>query len=128
MGTGGVGKTTLGAAIAWREACRGRSVALITIDPAKRLKDALGLEELDDVLRQVDVDGDGQLQATMLDPGKTFERVVRSEASDDSHAERILSSPMAQQLTGSLSGMTEYMAVERLWQLHTDPDLSLIHI
>lgn len=126
VGTGGVGKTTLGAAIAWREACRGRSVALITIDPAKRLKDALGLEELDDVLRQVDVDGDGQLQATMLDPGKTFERVVRSEASDDSHAERILSSPMAQQLTGSLSGMTEYMAVERLWQLHTDPDIDLV--
>ena len=83
-------------------------------------------EELDDVLRQVDVDGDGQLQATMLDPGKTFERVVRSEASDDSHAERILSSPMAQQLTGSLSGMTEYMAVERLWQLHTDPDIDLV--
>ena len=126
VGTGGVGKTTLGATLAWREASRGRSVALITIDPAKRLADALGLDVLDDELRDVTVPGDGRLQATMLDPGKTFERVVRTEASDAAHAERILASPLSAQLTDSLSGMTEYMAVERLWQLHTDPEIDLV--
>jgi len=70
VGTGGVGKTTLGAAIAYRAATMGRSVALITIDPAKRLADALGLETLDDQLREVSVAGknSGRLQATMLDP------------------------------------------------------------
>ena len=126
VGTGGVGKTTLGATLAWREASRGRSVALITIDPAKRLADALGLETLDDELRPVAVTGGGRLQATMLDPGRTFERVVRAEAADAAHAERILSSPLAGQLTDSLSGMTEYMAVERLWQLHNDPEIDLV--
>ncbi len=126
VGTGGVGKTTLGATLAWREASKGRSVALITIDPAKRLADALGLEVLDDELREVAVAGSGRLQATMLDPGKTFERVVRAEADDVAHAERILASPLSQQLTDSLSGMTEYMAVERLWQLHTDPEIDLV--
>ena len=126
VGTGGVGKTTLGATLAWNEAAKGRSVALITIDPAKRLADALGLDRLDDELRDVEVPGDGRLQATMLDPGKTFERVVRSEATDEAHAERILNSPLSGQLADSLSGMTEYMAVERLWQLHTDPSIDLV--
>ena len=128
VGTGGVGKTTLGAAIAYRAATMGRSVALITIDPAKRLADALGLETLDDQLREVTVAGknSGRLQATMLDPGATFERVVRAEATTTEHAEQILASPLAAQLTDSLSGMTEYMAVERLWQLHDDPAIDLV--
>ena len=126
VGTGGVGKTTLSATIAYRAAQAGRSVALITIDPAKRLADALGLDALDDELRDVDVAGGGRLQATMLDPGTTFERVVRDEAASTEHAERILGSPLAGQLTESLSGMTEYMAVERLWQLHNDPDIDLV--
>ena len=128
VGTGGVGKTTLGAALAVRAAAMGRSVALITIDPAKRLADALGLEKLDDDLREVDIAGagSGKLLATMLDPGATFERVVRAEATSDEHADQILASPLAEQLTDSLSGMTEYMAVERLWQLHSDPDIDLV--
>ncbi len=126
VGTGGVGKTTLGAALAWREAAKGRSVALITIDPAKRLADALGLDELDDELREVEVPGSGTLRATMLDPGKTFERVIRAEAKDVDHANRILGSPLAGQLIDSLAGMTEYMAVERLWQLHNDPTIDLV--
>lgn len=126
VGTGGVGKTTLSATLAYRAAQAGRSVALITIDPAKRLADALGLDALDDELREVEVAGAGRLQATMLDPGKTFERVVRDEATDTAHAERILASPLAEQLTNSLSGMTEYMAVERLGQLHNDPSIDLV--
>ena len=128
VGTGGVGKTTLSATIAYRAALAGRSVALITIDPAKRLADALGLDALDDELRPVKLPKakNGKLVATMLDPGKTFERVVREESTDDEHAERILASPLAIQLTDSLSGMTEYMAVERLWQLHNDPDIDLV--
>ncbi len=129
VGTGGVGKTTLSATIAYRAAQAGRSVALITIDPAKRLADALGLDTLDDELRPVALPkkaGAGTLRATMLDPGRTFERVVREEATDTDHADRILTSPLAVQLTDSLSGMTEYMAVERLSQLHNDPDIDLV--
>ena len=126
VGTGGVGKTTLGAAIALRAAEQGRSVALVTIDPAKRLADALGLDMLDDDLHDVDIEGPGRLQATMLDPGRTFERVVRTYADSREHADRILASPLATQLTDSLSGMTEYMAVERLWELHNDPEIDLV--
>lgn len=126
VGTGGVGKTTLGAALALRAAEQGRSVALVTIDPAKRLADALGLAALDDDLHDVAVSGSGRLQATMLDPGRTFERVVRRHAESPDHADRILASPLAAQLTDSLSGMTEYMAVERLWELHVDPDIDLV--
>ena len=126
VGTGGVGKTTISAALATRAALLGKSVALITIDPAKRLVDALGLETLDDDLTPVPLKGGATLAATMLDPGRTFERVVRRHASDDAHAERILQSPLASQLAESLSGMTEYMAVERLWELHTDPSIDLV--
>ena len=125
VGTGGVGKTTMSAALAVRGAQLGKSVALITIDPAKRLVDALGIETLDDELRAVPVET-GSLGATMLDPGATFERVVRRHASNDAHADRILASPLALQLAESLSGMTEYMAVERLWELHTDPAIDLV--
>ncbi len=126
VGTGGVGKTTLGAALAYHAANAGRSVALVTIDPAKRLADALGLDRLDDDLHDVSVDGPGRLQATMLDPGRTFDRVVRTHADSKDHADRILASPLATQLTDSLSGMTEYMAVERLWELHSDPTIDLV--
>ena len=125
VGTGGVGKTTMSAALATRGAQLGKSVALLTIDPAKRLVDALGLDTLDDDLRAVPVEV-GSLRATMLDPGQTFERVVRRHASNDAHADRILASPLATQLAESLSGMTEYMAVERLWELYTDPDIDLV--
>lgn len=125
VGTGGVGKTTLGAALATRASQQGRSVALITIDPAKRLVDALGLESLDDELRPVPLVG-ASLQATMLDPGATFARAVHRYARDSDHAKRILSSPLAEQLADSLSGMTEYMAVERLWELHNDPSIDLV--
>ena len=123
VGTGGVGKTTIGAALAVRAAQAGKSVALVTIDPAKRLKDSLGLTELDDELREVPLGGAGRLQATMLDPGSTFERLVRSHAQDETHAQRILGNPLGAQLADSLSGMTEYMAVERLWDclLYTSP-------
>ena len=126
VGTGGVGKTTIGAALAVRAAQAGKSVALVTIDPAKRLKDSLGLTELDDELREVPLGGAGRLQATMLDPGSTFERLVRSHAQDETHAQRILGNPLGAQLADSLSGMTEYMAVERLWELHTDPEIDLV--
>ena len=125
VGTGGVGKTTMSAALAVRATQLGKSVALITIDPAKRLIDALGLETLDDDLRPVPV-ATGALKATMLDPGRTFERIIRQQASSDDHAERILASPLAHQLADSLSGMTEYMAVERLWELHADPAIDLV--
>lgn len=126
VGTGGVGKTTIGAALALLAAQHGRSVALVTIDPAKRLADALGIDALDDDLHDVPISGEGRLQATMLDSGRTFARVVRTHAESDEHADRVLDSPLAAQLTASLSGMTEYMAVERLFELHEDPTIDLV--
>ncbi len=128
VGTGGVGKTSVAAALAVREANAGRSVALITIDPARRLADALGLPELGDELVDIDLPDDtsGRLRATMLDPRETFGRVIRSNAHSEQQAADILASPLSSQLADALAGMTEYMAVERLYELTREPDVDLI--
>lgn len=131
VGTGGVGKTSVGAALAVHAATMGRRVALITIDPAKRLADALGLDHLDDDLRPIELggrgrNGGGSMSATMLDPQKTFARVVRANAPTPEQATVVLESPLSSQLAESLSGMTEYMAVERLWELTRHDDFDLV--
>jgi anion-transporting ArsA/GET3 family ATPase len=122
-GSGGVGKTTTSAAIAAGMAARGKRVAVLTIDPAKRLADSLGLPELGNTERQVDpalfteagVDvGDGELWAMMLDAKATFDEVVRRHAPDAETRERILSNRIYQQLSAALAGSQEYMAMEKL--------------
>ncbi len=120
LGSGGVGKTTVAAALGVALADRGERVVVLTIDPAHRLADALGLEAgLNNQPQRVSVhENGGELWATMLDHAETFEAVVREEARTEDQAERILANPLFRNLTRSLSGTNEYMAAERLHQLH----------
>ncbi|HEV8023290.1 MAG TPA: ArsA-related P-loop ATPase [Candidatus Nanopelagicales bacterium] len=119
-GAGGVGKTTTAAALALRAAERGRHVCVLTIDPARRLAQAMGLTELDNNPREVpDIDGDGSLHAMMLDMKRTFDEVVEGHA-DPERAQQILTNPFYQALSSSFAGTQEYMAMEKLGQLHAD--------
>jgi anion-transporting ArsA/GET3 family ATPase len=116
-GSGGVGKTTTAAALALRAAERGRSVVVLTIDPARRLAQSLGLTELDNDPRPVvGVDGTGSLDAMMLDMKRTFDEFVESNA-DAERAATIIANPFYQSLSSSFAGTQEYMAMEKLGQL-----------
>ena len=117
-GSGGVGKTTTSAALALRAAERGRAVCVLTIDPARRLAQALGLTELSNDPHPVKVDGDGTLDAMMLDMKSTFDEVVEAHASPEK-AEQILANPFYVALSSSFAGTQEYMAMEKLGQLHS---------
>ncbi|HET7305198.1 MAG TPA: ArsA-related P-loop ATPase [Segeticoccus sp.] len=119
-GSGGVGKTTTAAAVALRAAERGRRVVVLTIDPARRLAQALGIAELDNTPRPVelpDAAAGGSLDAMMLDMKRTFDEVVQAHAAPDK-AEQILANPFYQAVSSSFAGTQEYMAMERLGQLH----------
>ena len=121
-GSGGVGKTTTAAALGLRAAERGRSVVLLTIDPAKRLAQSMGLNHLDNTPRpvqDVDTGSGGSLDAMMLDMKRTFDEVVEGHASPEK-ARQILDNPFYQALSSSFAGTQEYMAMEKLAQLHKD--------
>ena len=123
-GSGGVGKTTTAAALALRAAELGRHAVVLTIDPAKRLAQALGLAELDNVPRPVpgiDDDEGGSLQAMMLDMKRTFDEVVVAHASAEKAA-AILANPFYVALSSSFAGTSEYMAMEKLGQLRASID------
>ena len=116
-GSGGVGKTTTAAAIGLRAADRGRDVVVLTIDPARRLAQSLGLTELDNDPRPVaGVNGTGSLAAMMLDMKRTFDEFVEANADAD-RAATILENPFYLSLSSSFSGTQEYMAMEKLGQL-----------
>jgi anion-transporting ArsA/GET3 family ATPase len=134
-GSGGVGKTTTAAAIAAGMAARGKRVAVLTIDPAKRLADSLGLPELGNTERRVDpalfaeldVDpGEGELWAMMLDAKATFDEVVRRHAPDAETRDRILSNRIYQQLSAALAGSQEYMAMEKLFEVWAEDRYDLL--
>ena len=120
-GSGGVGKTTTAAALGLRAAERGRSVVVLTIDPARRLAQSLGLTELDNTPRPVEGSRGGtrggRLDAMMLDMKRTFDEVVETQASPDK-ARQILANPFYAALSSSFAGTQEYMAMEKLGQLH----------
>jgi len=121
-GSGGVGKTTTSAALALRAAERGRTVVVLTIDPARRLAQSMGIEELDNTPRPVaDVDpaAGGGLDAMMLDMKRTFDEVVESQATPEK-AKQILENPFYIALSSSFAGTQEYMAMEKLGQIHAD--------
>lgn len=119
-GSGGVGKTTTSAALALRAAERGRKVVVLTIDPARRLAQSMGIEQLDNTPRPVTgVEGDGSLDAMMLDMKRTFDEVVLSQASPEK-AKQILANPFYIALSSSFAGTQEYMAMEKLGQIHRD--------
>ncbi len=121
-GSGGVGKTTTSAALALRAAERGRKVVVLTIDPARRLAQSMGIEALDNVPRPVPhlgPTGGGTLDAMMLDMKRTFDEVVESQATPEKAAQ-ILGNPFYVALSSSFAGTQEYMAMEKLGQLHQD--------
>ena len=126
-GSGGVGKTTTSAALALRAAERGRKVVVLTIDPAKRLAQSMGIEQLDNTPRPVtglrtNAKGNrkgGGLDAMMLDMKRTFDEVVESQATPEK-ARQILENPFYIALSSSFSGTQEYMAMEKLGQIHAD--------
>jgi anion-transporting ArsA/GET3 family ATPase len=125
-GAGGVGKTTTSAALALAAAEAGRSVVVLTIDPARRLAQSLGLGELDNEPRRVDVPGaPGELHAMMLDMKRTFDDVVVAHSTPD-RAEQILANPFYQTLSSSFAGTQEYMAMEKLGQLRASEQWDLI--
>jgi anion-transporting ArsA/GET3 family ATPase len=118
-GSGGVGKTTTSAALAVRAAEQGRRVVVLTIDPARRLAQSLGLVELDNTPRPVaglDTSAGGSLDAMMLDMKRTFDEVVEAHATPEKAAQ-ILANPFYVAVSSSFAGTQEYMAMEKLGQL-----------
>ena len=127
-GSGGVGKTTTAAAIGLRAAERGRQVCVLTVDPARRLAQSMGLSSLDNTPRLVDgIDDEagGSLHAMMLDMKRTFDEIVEAHA-DPARAAQILANPFYQSLSSSFSGTQEYMAMEKLGQLRRSDEWDLI--
>ena len=125
-GSGGVGKTTSAAALGLRAAEQGRRVVVLTIDPARRLAQSMGLSELDNTPRPVsgiDPAHGGSLDAMMLDMKRTFDEVVESAAEPDKAAQ-ILANPFYQAVSSSFAGTQEYMAMEKLGQLKAQADES----
>lgn len=115
-GSGGVGKTTTAAAMALRAAERGRTVVVLTIDPARRLAQSLGMSELTNEPQPVPIEGSGSLDAMMLDMRRTFDDMV-IEHSTPERAEAIMNNAFYQTVASSFSGTQEYMAMEKLGRL-----------
>ncbi len=138
-GSGGVGKTTIAAAIGLRAAERGRHVVVLTVDPARRLAQSMGLTSLDNTPRLVPgvgsetsdpqagngADSAGSLHAMMLDMKRTFDEIVEAHADPD-RAAQILANPFYQSLSSSFAGTQEYMAMEKLGQLRRADEWDLI--
>ena len=143
-GPGGVGKTTTAAALGVAAARAGRRVVVVTVDPARRLADALGLEEgaaadaphrvtgipgLSDSKGKKSAAGSangGELWALMLDAASTFDRLVHEQTANPKQAAAILENPVYRAISGSLAGAQEYMAIERLHQLYTSGEWDLV--
>jgi anion-transporting ArsA/GET3 family ATPase len=118
VGSGGVGKTTLAAAMAADEAVNGNDTLVMTFDPSLRLKDVLGVDadpETNEI--QVPLESDGELWASLLDARRTFDTLIDRYAPDDTARQRILTNRFYDHLSGSLAGVLEYMASERLFEV-----------
>ncbi|GAA4742672.1 ArsA family ATPase [Modestobacter marinus] len=125
-GSGGVGKTTTSAALALAAAEAGREVVVLTIDPARRLAQSLGLVELDNEPRLVETPGaPGELHAMMLDMKRTFDDVVAAHSTPE-RAQVIFDNPFYQALSSSFAGTQEYMAMEKLGQLRASDRWDLV--
>ncbi len=125
-GSGGVGKTTTAAVLALEAARSGRRAVVVTIDPAKRLADALGLEGLTGTPTKIDGRWPGELWALMLDTKSTFDDLVAANASSPEQGQRILENRFYRNISGALSGTQEYMAMEKLYELHQRTDFDLV--
>lgn len=135
-GSGGVGKTTAAAAIGLRAALEGKKAAVLTIDPARRLASSLGLKELANEPTKVatrkftsaGLEPAGELHAMMLDTKTTFDEVVMRYAPTREQADRIIANRFYRNISGTLSGTQEYMAMEKLYELHADGGYDVIVI
>jgi anion-transporting ArsA/GET3 family ATPase len=134
-GSGGVGKTTTAAAVALGMAARGQRVAVVTIDPARRLANALGLAELQNEPRRVDPKRlrapglgrvEGELWAMMLDPKRTFDELIERLAQDPRRAEEIKRNRVYRELSGAVSGSQEFTAVAKLHDLASAGEFDLL--
>jgi anion-transporting ArsA/GET3 family ATPase len=133
-GSGGVGKTTTSAAVAMGMACRGKKVVVLTIDPAKRLANSLGLSELGNEETLVDpqrfadagVEMRGELWAMMLDAKRTFDDLVERHAPDEETRDRILQNRIYQEISNAMAGSQEYMAMEKVYELHQEARYDLL--
>jgi len=128
-GSGGVGKTTTSAALALRAAERGRKVVVLTIDPARRLAQSMGIEKLDNTPRPVpgvNGTGSGSLDAMMLDMKRTFDDLVERLAESEEARERILRNPIYQHASDALAGSVEYSAMEKVFELWEGGEHDLI--
>lgn len=125
-GTGGVGKTTSAAALALEGAQAGRRACVVTIDPARRLADSLGLDSLSNAPSRIEGDWPGELWALMLDAKGTFDTLVTRFAADQEQAQSILTNRIYRNLTGALSGTQEYMSIEKLHELYEEAGFDLI--
>jgi len=121
VGSGGVGKTTLAAAAALESARQGLDTLVMTFDPSLRLKDTLGVgDAARDREVEVRAGTRGKLVASLLDARATFDRLVRRYAPDEAAVRRILENRLYSRLSGTLAGVLEYMAVERLFEVATE--------
>jgi anion-transporting ArsA/GET3 family ATPase len=135
-GAGGVGKTTTAAAIALRAAVDGKKAAVLTIDPARRLASSLGLKELSNEptkvggrkFSAVGLKPAGELYALMLDTKTTFDRVVHRYAPTREQADRIIANRFYRNISSTLSGTQEYMAMEKLYELHAEGGFDVVVI
>jgi anion-transporting ArsA/GET3 family ATPase len=133
-GSGGVGKTTTSAVIGLQAAIEGQDVLVMTIDPAKRLANSLGIESLGDKaqeipleqFQEVGVEADGELSAMMLDMKASFDRLVERQAPDEETKEAIYENRFYEYFSTSLAGTQEYAAAERLYEIHRDQDYDLV--
>jgi len=130
VGSGGVGKTTTAAALAVEAARRGRRTAVLTVDPSHRLKDALGLSALAGRPSRVSLAGIGargaHLDALLLDVKRTFDELVRALATTPEQARAVLENRLYQNLSGTLAGTAEYMAVEQVYRLAAEGGYDLL--
>ncbi len=140
LGAGGVGKTTTSAALAIAGANAGRRTVVLTVDPARRLADALGIAGSTDTRssrglggagwgnepRQISGPWEGELWAAMLDPSAAFDALITEHAATPEQAEKVLANRLYKNLTSTLSGTNEYMAAERLRALHLDDRFDLV--
>jgi anion-transporting ArsA/GET3 family ATPase len=127
-GSGGVGKTTTAAAVALGLAERGKRVAVVTIDPARRLANALGLDELDNEPRRVDLgfEGGGELWAMMLDAKRTFDQLIEHLAPDERTRDEVFANRIYQQLSSAVAGSQEFTAIAKLYELDRDGNYDVL--